>query len=71
MQGAFYQKIAPVLMLENVKKSNYPQSWILKGYFASKNGLMPFLEQTVEYAKTSGKGSVSGVVWSFLLKEKR
>lgn len=43
----------------------------LKGYFASKNGLMPFLEQTVEYAKTSGKGSVSGVVWVFFIKGKK
>jgi hypothetical protein len=27
----------------------------LKGYFGSKDGLMPFVKRTVHYAKSSGK----------------
>lgn len=45
----------------------------LKGYFSSKNGLMPFVQQTVEYARTSGKSSVSvlGDMGSFFYLEKK
>jgi hypothetical protein len=31
----------------------------LKGYFVSKDGLMPFVKQTVDYAKSSGRTSVT------------
>jgi hypothetical protein len=31
----------------------------LQGYFGSKDGLMPFVKQTVEYAKSSGRSSMT------------
>jgi hypothetical protein len=31
----------------------------LKGYFGSKDGLMPFVKRTVHYAKSSGRTSVT------------
>jgi hypothetical protein len=31
----------------------------LQGYFGSMDGLMPFVKQTVEYAKSSGRSSVT------------
>ena len=31
----------------------------LQGYFGSKDGLMPFVKQTVEYAKSAGRSSVT------------
>lgn len=31
----------------------------LKGYFGSKDGLMPFVKQTVDYAKSSGRTSMT------------
>ena len=45
----------------------------LKGYFGSPGGLMPFVRQTVEYAKTSGKNglSVLGDMGSFFYIDKK
>src|ERR671911_1810386 len=47
----------------NVRKYEKEQSLLvmdsLRGYFGSQDGIMPFVEQTVEYAKDSGKNSVS------------
>ena len=45
----------------------------LKGYFGSKNGLMPFVKQTVYYASTSGRSGVSilGDMGSFFYLEKK
>ena len=47
----------------DVKKHEKEQSLLimdsLRGYFGSKDGIMPFLKQTVEYAKNSDRSSVS------------
>lgn len=47
----------------DVRKYEKEQSLLimdsLRGYFGSKDGIMPFVKQTVEYAKNSGKNSVS------------
>lgn len=41
----------------------------LKGYFGSKDGLMPFVKRTVHYAKSSGRTSLTviGDMGSFFL----
>jgi hypothetical protein len=55
----------------DVRKYEREQSLLimdsLRGYFGSKDGLMPFVKQTVEYAKNSDKSSVSvlGDIGSF------
>jgi MEDS: MEthanogen/methylotroph, DcmR Sensory domain len=45
----------------------------LKGYFGSAEGLMPFVKQTVEYAKNSGRENVSvlGDMGSFFYYKKK
>jgi hypothetical protein len=45
----------------------------LRGYFGSKDGLMPFVEQTAEYAKSSGRSSVTvlGDMGSFFYYNKK
>jgi hypothetical protein len=45
----------------------------LKGYFGSKDGLMPFVKQTVDYAKSSGRTSVTviGDMGSFFFYGKK
>ncbi|MFZ0741874.1 MAG: MEDS domain-containing protein [Nitrososphaeraceae archaeon] len=45
----------------------------LKGYLGSQEGFMPFVRQTVEYAKTSGKNglSVLGDMGSFFYIDKK
>jgi hypothetical protein len=47
----------------DVRKHEKEQSLLimnsLRGYFGSKDGLMPFVKQTVEYAKNSDRSSVS------------
>ena len=43
-----YEKEQSLLVMDSVR-----------GYFGSKDGIMPFVKQTVEYAKNSGKNSVS------------
>src|SRR5918994_3268213 len=45
----------------------------LKGYFGSAGGLMPFVKQTVEYAKNSGRENVSvlGDMGSFFYYKKK
>lgn len=47
----------------DVRKYEREQSLIildaLKGYFGSPEGIMPFIKQIIEYAKTSGKNGVS------------
>jgi len=44
----------------------------LKGYFGSVDGIMPFVKQLVEYAKTSGRSNVTvlGDMGSFFYYEK-
>ena len=46
----------------DVRKYEREQSLViidsLKGYFGSQEGLMPFVRQTVDYAKTAGKSGV-------------
>jgi hypothetical protein len=45
----------------------------LRGYFGSAEGLMPFVKQTVEYAKNSGRENVSvlGDMGSFFYYKKK
>ena len=47
----------------DVRKHEKEQSLLvmdsLKGYFGSKEGIMPFVKQTVKFAKNSGKSRVS------------
>jgi hypothetical protein len=45
----------------------------LRGYFGSAEGLMPFVKQTVEYAKNSGRDNVSvlGDMGSFFYYKKK
>jgi hypothetical protein len=45
----------------------------LKGYFGSVDGIMPFVKQIVEYAKTSGRSNVTvlGDMGSFFYYEKK
>ena len=45
----------------------------LRGYFGSTEGLMPFVKQTVEYAKNSGRENVSvlGDMGSFFYYKKK
>ena len=45
----------------------------LRGYFGSAGGLMPFVKQTVEYAKNSGRENVSvlGDMGSFFYYKKK
>jgi hypothetical protein len=45
----------------------------LRGYFGSADGLMPFVKQTVDFAKTSGRDNVSviGDMGSFFYYEKK
>ena len=61
----------------DVRKYEKEQSLLimdsLRGYFGSKDGIMPFVKQTVEYAKNSGKNSVSvlGDIGSFFYYNKK
>lgn len=45
----------------------------LRGYFGSVHGLMPFVKQTVEYAKSSGRSNVTvlGDMGSFFYYDKQ
>ena len=45
----------------------------LKGYFGSAHGLMPFVKQTVDYAKSSGRNGVTviGDMGSFFYYQKK
>src|SRR5918995_7170931 len=47
----------------DVRKHEKEQSLLvmdsLRGYFGSKDGIMPFVKQTVKFAKNSGKSSLS------------
>src|SRR5918995_557128 len=47
----------------DVRKHEKEQSLLvmdsLRGYFGSKDGIMPFVKRTVKFAKNSGKNSVS------------
>jgi hypothetical protein len=61
----------------DIRKHEKEQSLLvmdsLRGYFGSQDGLMPFVKQTVEYAKNSSKGGVSvlGDMGSFFIMRKK
>jgi hypothetical protein len=66
----FYETVGTVrrILSENganidVRKHEKEQSLLvmdsLRGYFGSKDGIMPFVKRTVKFAKNSGKNSVS------------
>jgi hypothetical protein len=61
----------------DVRKHEKEQSLLimdsLRGYFGSQDGIMPFVKQTVEYARNSSKDGVSvlGDMGSFFYYEKK
>ena len=66
---SYYTKSA--LYYENEQRLLIMDS--LKGYFGSAHGLMPFVEQTVHYAKSSGRNGVTviGDMGSFFYYQKK